>query len=109
MIRLFSRMERARNWVIIIFALVIGLSMVLFTLNRYANPNAAAASKAEVLASVDGDEITVGDLDRLKDSYKQMFGGQFNPMQFGGDRRFLEGLISDRAIAQEARRLGLAA
>ncbi|MFN2598843.1 MAG: peptidyl-prolyl cis-trans isomerase, partial [Pyrinomonadaceae bacterium] len=33
----------------------------------------------------------------------------FNAMQFGGDRRFLEGLISDRAIAQEAVRLGFAA
>jgi peptidyl-prolyl cis-trans isomerase D len=102
-------MERARNWVIIFFALVIGLSMVLFTLNRYANPNAAAATNSEVLASVNGDDITVGDLSRLKENYRQMFGGQINLAQLGGDRRFLDGLIRDRVIAQEAVRLGLGA
>ncbi|MCA1629914.1 MAG: SurA N-terminal domain-containing protein [Acidobacteria bacterium] len=109
MLRLFSRMERARNWLIIIFALVIGLSMVLFTFNRYANPNASAATNAEVLASVDGEDITVGDLNRIKENYRSMFGGQISLAQLGGDRRFLDGLVRDRVIAQEAIRQGLGA
>jgi peptidyl-prolyl cis-trans isomerase D len=109
MLRLFSRMERARNWLIITFALVIGLSMVLFTFNRYANPNAAAATNAEVLAAVDGEEITVGDLNRIKENYRTMFGGQISLAQLGGDRRFLEGLVRDQIIAQEAVRQGFAA
>jgi peptidyl-prolyl cis-trans isomerase D len=102
-------MERARNWLIIIFALVIGLSMVLFTFNRYANPNASAATNAEVLASVDGEEITVGDLNRIKENYRNMFGGQISLAQLGGDRRFLDGLVRDQIIAQEAVRQGFAA
>ncbi|MDT7542112.1 MAG: peptidyl-prolyl cis-trans isomerase [Acidobacteriota bacterium] len=109
MLRLFSRMERARNWLIIMFAVVIGLSMVLFTLTRYANPNAAAASNQEVLASVNGEDVTVGDLTRLKENYKNMFGGQINMAQLGGDRRFIDGLVRDRVIAQEAVRLGFGA
>ena len=109
MLRLFSRMERARNWLIITFALVIGLSMVLFTFNRYGSPNAAAATTAEVLASVDGEEITVGDLNRIKENYRNMFGGQISLAQLGGDRRFLDGLVRDQIIAQEAVRLGFGA
>jgi peptidyl-prolyl cis-trans isomerase D len=109
MLRLFSRMERARNWLIIMFALVIGLSMVLFTLTRYANPNVAAATNQEVLASVNGDDVTVGDLTRLKENYRNMLGGQISLAQLGGDRRFLDGLVRDRIIAQEAVRLGFGA
>jgi peptidyl-prolyl cis-trans isomerase D len=109
MLRLFSRMERARNWLIIIFALVIGLSMVLFTLNRSAGTNASAATNTEVLAAVDGEEITVGDLNRIKENYRTMFGGQISLAQLGGDRRFLDGLVRDRIVAREAVRQGLAA
>ncbi|MDT7604019.1 MAG: peptidyl-prolyl cis-trans isomerase [Acidobacteriota bacterium] len=109
MIRLFSRMERARNWVIIFFALVVGLSMVLFTFNRYTGTNAVAATNTEVLATVNGDDITVGDLNRMKENLQSRFGGQISLAQLGGDRRFLDGLVRDRVIAQEAVRLGLGA
>lgn len=108
MLRLFSRMERARNWLIIAFALVIGLSMVLFTLNRYANPDAAAATNNEVIASVNGDEITVGDLTRQKENYTRQFGGQISLAQLGlTDRRVLDGIVQRKLVAQEAERLGL--
>jgi peptidyl-prolyl cis-trans isomerase D len=108
MIRLFSRMERARNWVIILFALVIGLSMVLFTLNRYTDTNAAAATNSEVIASVNGDDITVGDLTRQKENYTRQFGGQISLAQLGlTDRRVLDGIVQRKLIAQEAERLGL--
>jgi peptidyl-prolyl cis-trans isomerase D len=108
MLRLFSRMERARNWLIVMFALVIGLSMVFFSLNRYATQN-AAASNQEVLASVNGDDVTVAELTRLKENLQQRFGGQISLAQLGGDRRFLDGLVRDRVIAQEAVRLGFGA
>ncbi|MFL6227615.1 MAG: SurA N-terminal domain-containing protein [Pyrinomonadaceae bacterium] len=109
MIRLFSRMERARNWVIIIFAIVIGLSMVLFTFNRYTGTNAVAATNSEVLASVNGDDVTVGDLNRVKENLRNQFGGQISLAQLGGDRRFLDGIVRERIVAQEAARLGLGA
>jgi peptidyl-prolyl cis-trans isomerase D len=109
MIRLFSRMERARNWIIIIFAIVVGLSMVLFTFNRYTGTNAVAATNTEVLASVNGDDVTVGDLNRVKENLRNQFGGQISLAQLGGDRRFLDGIVRERIVAQEAARLGLSA
>jgi len=38
-----------------------------------------------------------------------MLGGRMSLEQLGGNKRFLEGLIRDRVVAQEAARLGLAA
>ena len=58
---------------------------------------------------MNGDEITVAELARLKENYTQMFGGRINLAQMGGNKRFLDGLIRDRVMAQEAARLGLAA
>src|SRR5918911_1310795 len=103
MLRVFNRMKRAHKWVLLFFAGLMGLSLVLF----YAPRNQAEVpTNSEVVAKVDGDEITVGDLSRLKETYAQ-YG--INPAQLGGDRRFLDGLIRDRITVQEARRLGLVA
>jgi peptidyl-prolyl cis-trans isomerase D len=107
MLKVFNRMKSAHKVVLIIFALLMGLSLVLFYAPR--NQVNATPTNTEVLAKVNGDEITVGDLTRLRESYQQMFGAQMSLAQLGGDRRFLDGLIRDRIIAQEARRLGLAA
>ena len=38
-----------------------------------------------------------------------MFGGRISLAQLGGNKRFLDGLISKHVIAQEAERLGLGA
>ncbi len=61
------------------------------------------------MAKVDGEEITVAEVARLKENYMQMFGGRMSMAQLGGYKRFVEGLIRDRVVAQEAARLGLAA
>ena len=106
MLRQFSRMERTRNWLIIGFALLMGLSLIVFNVAR--NPvSANAAINTEVLANVNGDEVTVGDLNLLKENYRNMFGGQISLAQLGGDERFLDGLIRDKVVAQEAARLNL--
>src|SRR5215210_765050 len=108
MLKFFSRLERTRGLIIVGFAIMMAVSLVIF----YApgrNANATPATNTEVLATVGGEDVTVGDLQTLKDSYMQMFGGQISLAQLGGDKRFLEGLIRDRVIAQEAARLGLAA
>nr|MBA3806540.1 SurA N-terminal domain-containing protein [Acidobacteriota bacterium] len=108
MLKFFSRLERTRGLIIVGFAIMMAVSLVIF----YApgrNANATPATNNEVLATVGGEDVTVGDLQTLKDSYMQMFGGQISLAQLGGDKRFLDGLIRDRVIAQEAARLGLAA
>jgi peptidyl-prolyl cis-trans isomerase D len=109
MLKFFSRVERTRNLIIIGFAFIMAASLVLFYAPGRNSSVAAPASNTEVLATVNGEDVTVGDLQTLKDSYMQMFGGQISLAQLGGDKRFLDGLIRDRVIAQEAARLGLAA
>ncbi|MBA3572291.1 MAG: SurA N-terminal domain-containing protein [Pyrinomonadaceae bacterium] len=72
---------------------------------RYLDPT----KNTEVIAKVGGDDITVAALARLRENYQQMLGGQMSLAQLGGNKRFLDGLIRDRVIAQEASRLELAA
>lgn len=108
MLKHFNRMKSAHKWVLLFFAGLMGLSLVLFYAPSRNLAN-ATPTNTETLAKVNGDEVTVGDLTRLKESYQQMFGGQMNLAQLGGDKRFLDGLIRDRIVAQEARRLNLVA
>src|SRR5919202_32218 len=102
MLKGFNRMKSAHKWVLLFFAGLMGLSLVLF----YAPGRnlASAPTDTEVLAKVNGDEVTVGDLNRVKETYAQ-YG--MRAAQLGGDRHFLDGLIRDRITVQEARRLNL--
>jgi peptidyl-prolyl cis-trans isomerase D len=109
MLKQLARLERTRKYLILGFAVIMAVSLVIFYAPgrsaRYAEP----ARSTEVVAKVGSDEITVGDLAQLKENYLQMMGGRFNLDQLGGNKRFLDGLIRDRVLAQEASRLGLAA
>lgn len=109
MLKQLSRLERTRNLVIIGFAVLMAVSLVIFYAPGRNNATGAPATSNEVLAKVNGEEVTVGDLQQLKDNYTQMLGGQMSLAQLGGDKRFLDGLIRDRVISQEAARLGLSA
>jgi peptidyl-prolyl cis-trans isomerase D len=108
MLKQLGRLERTRSIIIVGFAVLMAVSLVLFYApGRTANVEPARSS--EVVAKVGSDEITVAEVARLKDNYLQMFGGRVNIAQLGGNKRFLDGLIRDRVMAQEAARLGLAA
>lgn len=109
MLKQFARLERTRSIIIVLFAVLMAFSLIVFY-----GPGRSAGSldpmrNTEVIAKVAGDEITVADLARLRENYQQMLGGQMNLSQLGGNKRFLDGLIRDRVIAQEAARLDLAA
>ena len=109
MLKQFARLERTRSIIIVGFALIMAFSLIVFY-----GPGRSARSldptrNTEVLAKVAGDEITVADLARLRENYQQMLGGQMSLAQLGGNKRFLDGLIRDRVIAQEAARLELSA
>lgn len=108
MLKQFSRLEKTRNYLIIAFIFLIGGGLIVFYVPRGGTASAPIAN-TEVLAKVGSDTITVGELETLKQQYAQMFGGQINMAALGGDRRFVDGLIRDRIISQEAERLGLAA
>src|SRR5258708_458106 len=100
MLKQLSRLERTRKWFILGFAFLMAASLILF----YAPNRGSVAEPAksnEVIATVGGDKITVGDLTQVKEKYQQMFGGQISLAQLGGDRRLLDGLIRDRVVSQE--------
>jgi peptidyl-prolyl cis-trans isomerase D len=107
MLKQLSRLERTRNIVILGFVLLMAVSLVVF----YApgrNTSALDPSRnIEVVAKVGSDSITVADLARVRDNISQRLGGRVNLAQLGGNRSFLESMIKNLVIAQEAERLGL--
>ncbi len=110
MLKQLSRLERTRNLVIIGFVVLMAVSLVVFYAPGRSARSLEPASSAEALAKVGSDEITVGDLTRIRESYKQRFSGQISLAQLGlNDNRFLDGLIRDRVVALEAARLNLGA
>ena len=108
MLKQLGRLEKTRSIIIIGFAVLMAVSLVVF----YAPGRTSSiepSRNTEVIAKVNGDEITVSQLAQLRENYRQMFGGRISLAQLGGNKRFLDGLIRDRVIAQEAERLGLTA
>ncbi|HEV2763158.1 MAG TPA: SurA N-terminal domain-containing protein, partial [Pyrinomonadaceae bacterium] len=111
MLRVFSRMERARSFIILAFAILMGLSLVFFYAPRQSAILSPATSQ-EAVAEVGREEVTVSDLTLRRESFMNqmsMFGSRLNLAQMGGNRRFLNDLITARIISQEAARLGLSA
>lgn len=104
MLKFFNRLEKTRNFVLLVFAILMVLSLVLF----YApTPNSVSANLArseEVAAKVSGEKITVGALFRQKEQYSRFARGQSFPAKM-----MLNGLIGSRITRVEAERLGLTA
>ncbi|MBC7910490.1 MAG: peptidyl-prolyl cis-trans isomerase [Pyrinomonadaceae bacterium] len=109
MLKQLSRLERTRSLIIVVFAVLMAVSLVIFYAPGRNNAAVPASKNTEVLAVVGKEEITVADLVRHKDNLQKRFGGQFNIAQLGTDRRFLDELIQRRIVSQEAERLGLVA
>ncbi len=109
MLKQLGRLERTRSIIIIGFAVLMAVSLIVFYAPGRNTNNIEPSKSTEVIAKVNGDEITVAQVAQLKENYTQMFGGRISLAQLGGNKRFLDGLIRDRVVAQEAARLGLAA
>jgi peptidyl-prolyl cis-trans isomerase D len=109
MLKQLGRLERTRNIIIVGFAVLMAVSLIIFYApGRNAN-SLDPAKNTTVVAKVGSAEITVADVARIRENYRQMFGGRISLAQLGGNRRFVDGLISKHVIAQEAERLGLGA
>lgn len=109
MLKQLGRLERTRNIVILLFAILMAVSLVIFYAPGRSASNIDPTRNTEVVAKVGSANITVADVARIRENYTQMFGGRVNLAQLGGNKRFLEGLISKQVISQEAARLGLGA
>lgn len=111
MLKLFSRLEKTRSLIIVLFAalLVVGL-VVAGVFTRTAATVANPFKNRETLASVNGEDITVADLALRKKMRESQFGGQITLAQLGlTDERILDELVRQKIMVQEADRLGLKA
>jgi peptidyl-prolyl cis-trans isomerase D len=109
MLKQLRRFERTSKILILGFVALMAVSLVLFFRPNSGSNQVEATKSTEVLATVAGDDVTVGDLAQLRAQYMQMLGGQMSLAQLGGDQRLLDGLIRDRVVTAEANRLSLGA
>ncbi len=104
MLKFFNRLEKTRNFVLFLFAILMVLGLVLFytpVRNQY---QANLSHSEETAASVAGEKITVGELARQKENYSRFSQGSSYPT-----KSILDGLIANRIKRIEAARLGLTA
>ena len=104
MLKFFTRLEKTRNFVLLLFAFVMVGSLVFF---YTPNPNTAIANYSqseEPVAMVAGHAITLGELVRQKENYSQFSRGQTFP-----SKAILDGMIGSRIVRVEAEKLGLTA
>jgi peptidyl-prolyl cis-trans isomerase D len=109
MLKALSRLERTRNIVILLFAILMAVSLVIFYAPGRNSSSIDPSKNTEVVAKVGSRHITIADIARVRENYARMFGSRVNLAQLGGNKRFLDGLIGRHVIAQEAERLGLGA
>jgi PPIC-type PPIASE domain. len=105
MLKFFSRLEKTRNAVILVFGIVLVLSMILVgaSVLDFRGGSVVSARSTEPVAKVGSGAVTVGDLVLQKENMAR-FSGRAPASSF-----LLDGLIRQRIIAQEAERLGFTA
>lgn len=99
MLKFFSRLERTRNFVLLLFAILMALSLVLFYAPTRDVQQQNPTMNTATVASVGGEKITAGDIAVIN----QRYGGAIPAEQI------LNQLIPSRIVRQEAARLGLTA
>ncbi|HEX8638072.1 MAG TPA: peptidylprolyl isomerase [Pyrinomonadaceae bacterium] len=102
MLKFFSRLERTRNFVLLVFAIIMVASLVLFYAPSSNNVQANLARSEETLAKVGDKQVTVGEVARQQESMSRFGGGQTLPVKYT-----LDTMIRSRIAGGEAERLGL--
>jgi peptidyl-prolyl cis-trans isomerase D len=105
MLKFFNRLEKTRNFVLLIFAVLMVASLVFFYApTRNTADTSNMLHSTETAAKVSSAYITLGDLARQKDNYSQYSRQSTIP-----SKTLLDGLIGDRIRRVEAERFGLGA
>jgi peptidyl-prolyl cis-trans isomerase D len=114
---MLDRMRRHKNWLKWSLAIVVVAFILLYIPNFLRNGigrGVVGAGTHDVVASVDGRNITVGQFRRIyqqqMQAYRRAYGGNIDERllkQMGIDRRILQQLIDEEAGLAEARRLGI--
>jgi peptidyl-prolyl cis-trans isomerase D len=110
---MLDRMRRHKSWLKWSLALVV-VAFILLYIPSFMRNQAAGSGTRDVIASVEGQEITVGQFRRIyqqqMQAYRRAYGGKIDDRllkQMGIDRRILQQLIDEEASIAEARRLGI--
>lgn len=108
---MLDRMRRHKGWLKWSLALVV-LTFVVFYIPDFLTTTGAAPS--EVLAEVEGEEITVREFQRRYSAqlqaYRNAYGGQMNEQllrQLGIEQQILQQLVDEEAMVAEGRRQGI--
>src|SRR5678816_959981 len=105
MLKFFNRLEKTRNFFILIFGVLMVASLVFWGGSGIRSTASVDPSHStETAAKVSGEEITVGELYRQKQMYSRYSQGRPYPAKL-----LLDGMIASRITRVEAARLGLTA
>jgi peptidyl-prolyl cis-trans isomerase D len=110
---MLDRMRRHKGWLKWSLALVV-LTFVVFYIPDFISSTGAGAAPSEVLAEVQGEEITVRDFQRRYtaqlQAYRNAYGSQLSEQllrQLGIEQQILQQMVDEEAMVAEARRQGL--
>ena len=111
---MLDRMRRHRGWLKWSLALVVLTFIVFYIPDFLQDPTAVGAAPSEVVAEVEGREVTAGQFQRRFQSqmqaYQQAYGGQMNAQllrQLGIENQILQQMVDEQAALAEAERQGI--
>jgi peptidyl-prolyl cis-trans isomerase D len=112
---MLDQMRRHKGWLKWSLAIVV-VSFILLYIPSFLNPDASGAGNNNVVASVEGREITVGRFRRVyqqqMNAYRSAYGGKVDEKllkQLGIDQRIVQQMIEEETALAEASRLGISA
>lgn len=110
---MLDRMRRHKSWLKWSLALVVLTFIVFYIPDFLRTQTAAGASPSEVVATVEGRDVTAGQFQRRfqtqMQAYQQAY-GNMNPQllrQLGIERQILQQIVDEQAALAEAERQGL--
>ena len=99
MLKFFKKMEKTRNFLLILFAVVLVISLVVFAAMPSRNLNENLSQSDDLAAKVGNRQITIGDLATIKQNNQVQVPSTF----------LVNNLVDEKLAAIEAERLGLTA
>ena len=113
---MLDRMRRHKNWLKWSLAIVVVAFVALYIPSFMDSPSLDGASPYGVVATVEGQDITVARFRRVyqqqMQAYRNAYGGSMDERllkQLGVDQRIVQQLIEEEAALAEARRQGITA
>ena len=112
---MLDRMRRHKGWLKWSLAVVV-VAFILLYIPSFLETDASSAGNNDVVASVEGRNITVGRFRRQyqqqMQAYRSAYGGNVDEKmlkQLGIDQRIVQQMIEEETALVEARRLGISA